>query len=252
MSDRDFGPVPTRQCRRPDPGADRHVRPAGRGPACERQASGSRWAAQNTFADDPAGYLLYPFKLKDLPVLKQSIFVFGGVTASTDIWSTAIFNLNRPGQRVYDNYIVGAAYRRDFVQFNSGLVVGGEVGLADRFGHYRTDWIYSDSISNSAELWGGAAFHYGVNLFDKLLFTPGLVFGLSAISSPIGQEALHQKNGKNATLLFYLALEAAFALPDRPDTELVFRLQHRSGAYGTLGGMKEGNNANVVGIRQAF
>ena len=29
-------------------------------------------------------------------------------------------------------------------------------------------------------------------------------------------------------------------------------IQHRSGAYGTLGAMKEGNNANVIGIRQRF
>jgi len=33
---------------------------------------------------------------------------------------------------------------------------------------------------------------------------------------------------------------------------LVFRLQHRSGAYGTLGGMQEGNNASTIGIRQRF
>jgi hypothetical protein len=37
-----------------------------------------------------------------------------------------------------------------------------------------------------------------------------------------------------------------------PNTELVFRIQHRSGGYGALGGVKEDNNANVVGIRQRF
>jgi hypothetical protein len=41
-------------------------------------------------------------------------------------------------------------------------------------------------------------------------------------------------------------------LANLPNTELVFRIQHRSGAYGTLGAMKEGNNANVIGIRQRF
>ena len=55
-----------------------------------------------------------------------------------------------------------------------------------------------------------------------------------------------------AKLLFYLGFDLAFALTKLPDTELVFRIQHRSGAYGTLGAMKEGNNANVVGIRQRF
>ena len=37
----------------------------------------------------------------------------------------------------YDNFIVGAAYQRDFFQFNRGILVGAEIGLADRFGHYK-------------------------------------------------------------------------------------------------------------------
>ena len=53
-------------------------------------------------------------------------------------------------------------------------------------------------------------------------------------------------------MLFYLGFDLAFSLASAPNTELVFRIQHRSGGYGTLGGMKEGNNANVVGIRHRF
>ena len=53
-------------------------------------------------------------------------------------------------------------------------------------------------------------------------------------------------------LLFYLGFEAAFSLPEQPNAEVVLRLHHRSGAYGTLGGLKEGNNATVVGFRQRF
>ena len=205
-----------------------------------------------SFADDPFNYLITPFKLSERPMLKQSVFVFGGRTSATDIWSTAVFNLHRPGQLTYDNYIVGAAYQRDFIQLNSGLTFGAEVGLAYRFGHYGLSPIYQDSIAQSAELWGGLGMRYGIDLFQTLRFTPGVVFGLSAISSAIGQEAGGQSDGKNATLLFYLALEGAFALTSHPDTELVLRLHHRSGAYGTLGAMKEGNNASTIGIRQHF
>ena len=53
-------------------------------------------------------------------------------------------------------------------------------------------------------------------------------------------------------MLFYLGFDLAFSLTSSPNTELVFRIQHRSGGYGLLGGMKEGNNANVVGIRHRF
>jgi hypothetical protein len=90
-------------------------------------------------------------------------------------------------------------------------------------------------------------------LFDTVRISPGVVFGLSAISNPIGQEALHQIDRRgSARVLFYLGFDLAFSLATLPDTELVIRIQHRSGGYGTLGGMKEGNNANVIGIRQRF
>jgi hypothetical protein len=90
-------------------------------------------------------------------------------------------------------------------------------------------------------------------LFDTVRISPGFVFGLSAISNPIGQEGLHQiDHHGSGRVLFYLGFDLAFALASLPDTELVIRIQHRSGGYGTLGGMKEGNNANVIGIRQRF
>ncbi len=221
-------------------------------PATVDNINSSAPKAGRGFADDPFDYLITPFKLSEKPILKQSVFVFGGRTAATDIWSTAIFNLNRPGQFTYDNSIIGAAYQRDFIQLNGGLTFGAEVGLADRFGHYRLSPIYQDGIAQSAELWGGLGVRYGVDLFQTLRVTPGFVFGLSAISNAIGQEAEHQRDGKNATLLFYMALEGSFALVSHPDTELVLRLHHRSGAYGTLGAIKEGNNANTIGIRQHF
>ena len=152
---------------------------------------------------------------------------------------------------------MGGAYQRDFFQFNSGLLIGAEVGLADRFGNYRIccdTIVVSNGVTNSAELWGGVSFrHQGIALFDTVQISPGFVFGLSAISNPIGQEGEHQiENKGSAKILFYLGFDLAFALANFPSTELVFRIQHRSGAYGTLGGMKEGNNANVIGIRQSF
>jgi hypothetical protein len=137
------------------------------------------------------------------------------------------------------------------------VLIGAEVGLADRFGNYKIccDTIaYSKSVMHSAELWGGISFrHLGFALFDTVRISPGFVFGLSAISNPIGQEGLRQiDNRGSANVLFYLGFDVAFALASLPNTELVLRIQHRSGAYGTLGGMKEGNNANVIGIRQRF
>jgi hypothetical protein len=208
-------------------------------------------------ADEGFSYLLVPFMLASQPNLKQSVFGFVGRTDSGNLGSTFGYGVGAPEKIFYDNYIIGGAYQRDFFQFNSGLLVGAEVGLADRFGHYSSccdTIVYSNNVVQSAEFWGGASFRtQGLALFDTIKISPGFVFGLSVISNPIGQEAEHQitHNG-SAKLLFYLGFDLAFALTKLPDTELVFRIQHRSGAYGTLGGMQEGNNANVVGIRQRF
>ena len=223
-------------------------------PPPDLAAAGNR-AAGNVEAD--YSYLLTPFNLASQPNLKQSVFVFAGRTNSGNLGDTFAFGVGAPQKNFYDNYIVGGAYQRDFFQFNSGILIGAEVGLADRFGNYRIccDIIaYSNGVMHSAELWGGASFrHQGVPLFDLVRISPGFVFGLSAISSPIGQEGLHQIDHRgSAKVLFYLGFDLAFALATLPNTELVFRIQHRSGAYGTLGGMKEGNNANVIGIRQRF
>jgi hypothetical protein len=208
-------------------------------------------------ADDYPSYLLTPFKLASQSNLRQSVFGFVGRTDSGNLGSTFVYGYGAPERIFYDNFIVGGAYQRDFFQFNSGLLIGAEVGLADRFGHYSIccdTIVYSNSVVQSAEFWAGASFRTnGVALFDAVKVSPGFVFGLSFISNPIGQEGEHEiVHQGSAKMLFYLGFDLAFALARLPDTELVFRIQHRSGAYGTLGAMKEGNNANVIGIRQRF
>ena len=221
------------------------------------QQSSSNIEADKPLADNSLSYLLTPFKLASQPNLKQSVFGFAGRMDSGNLGSTFVFGYGAPERIFYDNYIVGGAYQRDFFQFNSGLLLGAEVGLADQFGHYSVccnTIVYSNKLVQSAEFWAGASFRTsGFALFDAVKVSPGFVFGLSFISNPIGQEGEHQIiHQGSAKMLFYLGFDLAFALASLPDTELVVRIQHRSGAYGTLGAMKEGNNANVVGIRQRF
>ena len=214
-------------------------------------------ALEAAAAAGEAYHFVNPFGLNSQPVLKQSLFGFAGRTNSGNLADTFAFGAGAPRSIFYDNYIVGGAYQRDFLHFNSGFLIGAEVGIADRFGYYRIccdNVVYSSGVIHSAELWGGLSLrHEGLTLFDAVRISPGVVFGLSAVSNPIGQEALHQIDHQgSARVLFYLGFDLAFALANSPNTELVFRIQHRSGGYGTLGGIKEGNNANVIGIRQRF
>lgn len=213
--------------------------------------------APETSKPSDDSYLLTPFKLAAQPNIKQSVFGFVGRMDSGNLGSTFVYGYGAPERIFYDNYIVGGAYQRDFFQFASGLLIGAEVGIADRLGHYIVccdTIVYSNSVVQSGEFWAGASFRTnGITMFDTVRALPMIVFGLSVINNPIGQEGEHQiAHQGSAKLLFYLGFDLAFALTRLPDTELVFRIQHRSGAYGTLGAMKEGNNANVIGIRQRF
>ena len=180
-------------------------------------------------SNDPYYFFSNPFALSSQPRLKQSVFGFAGRTNSGNLGSTFAFGSGAPEPIFFDNYIIGGAYQRDFVQFNSGVLIGAEVGFADRFGHYSLCCdrvVHSNRVAHSAELWGGISFrHEGLALFDAIRISPGFVFGLSAISNPIGQEALHQFDHQgSANVLFYLGFDLAFALANSPNTELVIRL----------------------------
>jgi hypothetical protein len=48
-------------------------------------------------------------------------------------------------------------------------------------------------------------------------------------------------------LLNYLALEVGLALPRRPDWSLVYRIHHRSGIFGLMGGLRGVSDYYSVG-----
>lgn len=197
---------------------------------------------------------------------EDSIFFFAGRLSTSNMGSTFTFNtiaidttLHSP---YYDNYIVGAAYQRRIRDLGHGFVLGGEVGVADRFGHYlvccgdqaSTPTVTSSNIRHSGELWFGPTIRYeSFILFDQVRVTPGLTAGFSLTTNSIGVERGKEieRNG-NARLLFYLGPEVAFSTASMPNWELIVRLHHRSGLLGALGHIHEGYNANVVGVRYWF
>ena len=196
----------------------------------------------------------------------DSIFFFAGRLSTSNLGSTLTFNtiaidttLNPP---LYDNYIVGAAYQRRFRELGHRFVLGGEFGVADRFGHYlvccgdklSTQTVTSSNIRHSGELWFGPTIRYdSFVLFDQLRITPGVTAGFSLTTNSIGVERGKEieRNG-NARFLFYFGPELAFSTASMPNLELIFRLHHRSGLLGILGHIHEGYNANVVGLRYWF
>jgi hypothetical protein len=138
----------------------------------------------DAFADPAFAYSPASLGALSQASLKQSIFVFGGRTSSGNLWNTFLYGIGAPERQFYDNYIVGAAYQRDFFSLTKGLLLGAEIGAADRFGHYKTGCdtvVYSDNIVHSMELWGGVSLRYeGITFFDTIRFSPAFTFGLKS------------------------------------------------------------------------
>ncbi len=142
-----------------------------------------------------------------------------------------------------DNSIVGLAYDRELFRSQKDTAVGVQIGVADRFGD-----------GNSGELWGGIHLHATpIRISGIATIRPSITIGLSAVTNAIAieRERAIEHQG-NPHLLFYFSPEIAFTLPRFPNVVLVFQLHHRSGLYEILGRMKEGSNADVVGLRYHF
>ena len=76
----------------------------------------------------------------------------------------------------------------------------------------------------------------------------GFVQGVSILTA----NSLYEQTfrGSYQTFLNYLAFEVEALV--QPQWSVVGRLHHRSGAYGTYGGVSEGSNAYLVGVRYRF
>jgi hypothetical protein len=169
---------------------------------------------------------------------KDSIMVFGGRFTDGDAGDTLdAFNVQ------YErNYVLGAAFRREFLKLDWGFTLGAEIGGAGRFGEF-----------SSGELWFGPVIRYQAPPLGPVIISVAMTFGLSAVTAPIGIERVREiSHNGDATLLFYMGPEIAFALRHLPNWELVYRMHHRSGANELLGNMMEGSNANTLGLRYTF
>lgn len=173
---------------------------------------------------------------------EDSIFFFAGRLSTSNMGSTATFNTVAVDTTLvapyYDNYIVGAAYQRRFRELGHGFVFGGEIGVADRFGHYAVCCTIqtetTSGVRHSGEVWFGPTIRYeSFVLFNQFRIIPGMTAGFSLTTNSIGIERGRELSGNgNARFLGYLA------------TEL--------GALRLIGNMMEGYNANVVGVRYWF
>ena len=171
-------------------------------------------------------------------VADNAAFVFGGALTADDLGRSA-----SPLTVDYDgNGILGAGVQSYFFDYE-WVQVGGEVGLAFRFGQGTTGEVWAGSVARLDPL----------KLGNDLRITPSITVGFSVVSdAQVGREADQEREYEgDAGVLFYLGPEISFSF--REDAPSIFwRLHHRSGGGKTLGNMKGATNANVIGVRHQF
>jgi len=169
----------------------------------------------------------------------HAVFGFGGAMVDGSMGEA----FNPFGVGYEDHPIFGLGYQ--FFPYSIGnLKFGLEAGLAGRF-----------RGNTNAEIWGGVVGRYdAIEIANTLRIIPSFTFGLSHVTETMdGREKKNEgeRNG-DASTLFYLGPELSFSSVSRPELEVFWRLHHRSGAWGTLGDMHGGSNANVIGVRYNF
>lgn len=181
-----------------------------------------------------------PFVGAGKPASRNDIHIFGGIsTRDTLGGAVGFWNTDYT-----DNYMIGAAYGRDFYELPAGFVLGGVAGLGLRFG---------EDDETSGEIWAGVRLRHHGLVIGNVAISPGFTAGFSLVTDPtqIEQERAAVRDG-DVTFLGFLGPEIAVRFRQAPNLELVYQIHHRSGADGTFGDMGEGSNVNTFGLRYRF
>lgn len=167
-----------------------------------------------------------------------------GVAIFAGIYSSDVFSdiVTSPWDTRTENiYLVTLSYNRRLTTIFRHLDVEVEGGVGRRFGD-------NDSI----EAYAALALRWTAFPWNDYLRTTFAVYpiGPSYVASLSPSEV--SKDGRSANWLNYFGLELTFAAPALPELELLFRLHHRSGAFGLINGSTNGADFLSVGARFRF
>ena len=155
--------------------------------------------------------------------------------------------------RVEERYLLAGALRREIGAVRKvvgwapqGLYLDAEGGLVHKWGN----WQQPDHGFQEAFLSANLRYDPGSNM----LGISGISFGngLSYTRRKPEYEKDITLNDRTARLLYYMMMETAFHLPGTRNWELLFRVHHRSGGYGTFQGVQGGSNYLCLGLRYRF
>ena len=159
-----------------------------------------------------------------------------------------------------DSFTFNGRWRPENVwglNFNKRLVDAGPLALefdSNALLH-KTSWQPGGEFNNSEpfaplppQTFGEFTAALGLRAWLQPWLSLGFFEGVSLLTSNSLYEQTFRENYQ--TFLNYLGFEVEALV--KPQWSVVGRLHHRSGAYGTYGGVSEGSNAYLVGVRYRY
>jgi hypothetical protein len=117
-----------------------------------------------------------------------------------------------------------------------------EVGIGQRYGK-----------QDETELWAALFVRYhGFPWDDYLTTTFALSTGLNWATGVSEIEQERARDGEGSQLMHFFSPEITFALPSRPNVQLLFRIHHRSGVFGLVSDAWGGAQYGTFGFRVWF
>jgi len=146
------------------------------------------------------------------------------------------------GEWTNDAGIVGAALAKEIFDWEERFAVDLELSLGRRFGGQRL-------TEGAIQIMG----RWQALPWDGILDTDITVGYGGSMASEVPEE-VRQTEGDVGKFLGSLVVELAFALPENPARAFLVRYQHRSSAFGALGGSgaQDETTAITFGLRYRF
>ncbi len=170
--------------------------------------------------------------------------IYAGNFIETPMGEALVTSPQLPSGWDYDtgNHLIATALSRVAGHFGTHFTLEPEVGLGQRFG--------GDSAT---EVWGALFLRYHGFPWDGTVVTTfAASTGINWASEVTDVEAQKANNGDGSQWMHFFAPEITFALPSRPNVQLLFRFHHRSGVFGLVNDAGGGAQYGTVGLRIFF
>ncbi len=171
-----------------------------------------------------------------------AVTAWGGQMIDSNFGDTFLFN-----GRMRPEYLLGVSMQKRIWRAGP-LQLELEADLFAHQAYEQEGGPFNQTVPNAntpSQTFGEGILGIGARLWVQPWLSLGVVEGISYNSVVSNYERTYRENYAN--LLNYLAFELESAIS--PELSMVGRIHHRSGAFGTYSGVKEGSNAYLIGVR---